>query len=51
MTLMAIVVLAFSMSADGFAAALTKGALLEKPRLGKHFAAASSSPLSRRSRL
>jgi putative Mn2+ efflux pump MntP len=35
MSLVAIIVLAFSMSADAFAAALTKGTLLERPRLSE----------------
>jgi putative Mn2+ efflux pump MntP len=35
MSLFAIVVLAFSMSADAFAAALGKGSVLDRPRLGE----------------
>ena len=35
MSLVAIVVLALSLSADAFAAALTKGTLLDRPRLGE----------------
>jgi manganese efflux pump family protein len=35
MSALAIIVLAFSMSADAFAAALTKGTLLERPSLGE----------------
>jgi len=37
MNLFAVVVLAFSMSADAFAAALGKGAVLHRPRLGEAF--------------
>jgi hypothetical protein len=50
MNLFATTLLAFSMSADAFAAALGKGASLDRLRLGEALRVGSCSELSRRSR-